>query len=95
MTTNKKVPDFETDEELEEFLEQDLTSYMDDIKSWEKVQFVFDKPHLSDLPKDKSVTMRWPEALLDKVKEKAETQGINYQKYIRRVVEASLRQVPK
>jgi predicted DNA binding CopG/RHH family protein len=42
------------------------------------------------LPKDKKVNLRFPEPLLEAVKQRAKKEGISYQKYIRRAVEESL-----
>lgn len=43
----KKVPEFKSDKEAEDFLEQDLTDYTD-LKKFTKVNFEF-------LPKDKKL----------------------------------------
>jgi predicted DNA binding CopG/RHH family protein len=78
----KKVPEFKSDKEAEDFLEQDLTDYID-LKKFSKVNFEF-------LPKDKKVNLRFPEPLLEVIKQRAEREGISYQKYIRRAIEESL-----
>jgi len=78
----KKVPEFKSDKEAEDFLEHDLTDYID-LKNFSLVNFEF-------LPKDKKVNLRFPEPLLEAVKQKAKREGISYQKYIRRTVEESL-----
>ena len=78
----KKVPELKSDKEAEEFLEQDLTDYID-LKNFNQVSFEF-------LPKTKKVNIRFPEQLLDAVRQKAKHEGMSYQKYIRRAVEESL-----
>ena len=78
----KKIPTFKSDKEAEEFLEQDLTDYIS-RENFQKVQFEF-------LPKTKQVNLRFPEKLLTAVQKKAKKEGIPYQKYIRKAVEASL-----
>ncbi|KMP10651.1 CopG-like domain-containing protein DNA-binding [Candidatus Nitromaritima sp. SCGC AAA799-A02] len=78
----KKVPKLKSDKEAEEFLEKDLTDYMD-LKNFQKVSFEFQ-------PKTKKVNIRFPEKLLDAVRKEAKRQGIPYQKFIRQAVEHSL-----
>ena len=72
----KKVPAFKSDEEAAEFLEQDLTDYLD-LANFTEVSFEF-------LPKTKQVNLRFPEPLLAAVRQKAKQEGISYQRYIRR-----------
>ena len=78
----KKLPKLKSDKEAEEFLEQDLTDYIDP-RSAQRVTFEF-------LPKTEKVNLRFPPELLSEVRKKANKQGISYQKYIRRAVEESL-----
>ncbi len=78
----KKIPDFKTDKEAEDFLDQDLTDYLD-MRNFQKVNFEV-------LPKDKNVNLRVSDSLLSAVKKKAKKRGISYQKYIRLVIEKSL-----
>ena len=78
----KKVPEFKSDKEAAEFLEQDLTDYLD-LANFTEVSFEF-------LPKTKQVNLRFPEPLLAAVRQKAKQEGISYQRYIRRAVEKSL-----
>jgi predicted DNA binding CopG/RHH family protein len=66
----KKVPEFKNDREAEDFLEQDLTDYMD-LKNFSQVSFEF-------LLKDKKVNLRFPEPLLEAVKRRAKKEGISY-----------------
>ena len=50
------------------------------------------KPHSFEFaPRSKQVNMRFPEALLDAVKARAAAQGMTYQRFIRRTLEAALR----
>ncbi len=78
----KKLPKFKSDKEAEQFLEQDLTDYIDPRKA-QQVTFEF-------LPKTAKVNLRFPPELLSEVRKKATKQGISYQKYIRRAIEESL-----
>lgn len=78
----KKVPKLKSDKEAEEFLEKDVTDYLN-LKNFQKVSFEFQ-------PKAKKVSIRFPEKLLEAVRKEAKRQGIPYQKYIRQAVEHSL-----
>ena len=78
----KKLPKFKSDKEIEQFLKQDLTDYIDPRKA-QRVTFEF-------LPKTEKVNLRFPPELLSEVRKKANEQGLSYQKYIRRAVEESL-----
>ena len=78
----KKIPNFKSDKEAEDFLGQDLTEYLD-LKNFNKVSFEF-------LPKDTKVNLRLASPLLEAVRKKAKSEGISYQKYIRLAVERSL-----
>ncbi len=75
----KKMPEFKNDQDAENFLDQDLSEYIDP-KNFKQVNFEF-------LPKTKKVNIRFSEALLNVVREKAEQEGISYQKFIRKAVE--------
>jgi predicted DNA binding CopG/RHH family protein len=75
----KKLPKLTTDEEAEAFVANaDLTEY--DLSEMVRVQFEFN-------PKTERVNMRVSKELLDSVKERAEKEGISYQRYIRRALE--------
>ena len=74
-----------TDEEAEAFLAQDL-SHLDYSQ--------FKRGLLEFAPKDARVNMRLPASLIAAVKAKAGAEGIPYQRYIRRVLEASLAPPP-
>jgi predicted DNA binding CopG/RHH family protein len=84
----KKLPDIKSDEELAEFMEGDLSAYLNPEK-FRPIQFSF-TPSLEDLPKTENVHVRFSKQLLQAVKQKAASKGISYQKYIRRVIENSL-----
>ena len=75
---SKQVPHFKTDEEVEAFLEQDLSDL--DFSQFKPVKFEFS-------PKAAQLNMRLPEALLDAVKTRAKEQGIPYTRYIRQLLE--------
>jgi predicted DNA binding CopG/RHH family protein len=78
----KKIPKFKSDKEVEQFLDQDLTDYIDPRKD-QRVTFEF-------LPKTEKVNLRFPPELLTAVRKKAAKKGMSYQKYIRQAVEESL-----
>lgn len=83
----KKVPRFKTDQEAEQFLERDLTDYLN-LKQFTPVTFEL-------LPKTRQVNLRFSEPLLNAVRQRAAQEGISYQKFIRRAVEGSLKKKPK
>lgn len=78
----KKFPTFKNDEEIDTFLEQDISEYIHP-GNLTKVTFEF-------LPKTERITLRVPPELLTRVKKKAKKQGMSYHKYIRQVMEESL-----
>ena len=78
----KTLPDLLTDEEAEDFVANaDLSEY--DFSGFKSV-------HFEIAPKDARVNMRLPTSLIAAVKAKAGVEGIPYQRYIRRALEASL-----
>ena len=78
----KKFPVLITDEEAEHFVETaDLTEY--DLSGFKPMRFELQ-------PKSERINMRLPKPLFDEVKARAQKEGIPYQRYIRRVLEASL-----
>jgi len=83
----KKVPRFKTDQEAEQFLNRDLTDYLN-LKNFTPVTFEL-------LPKTRQVNLRFSEPLLNAVRQRAAQEGISYQKFIRRAVEGSLKKKPK
>lgn len=79
----KTLPGLTSDEAAERFVaEADLTQF--DLSVFQPHSFEF-------APKSKQINMRFPEALLDAVKARAEAQGMTYQRFIRRTLEAALR----
>ncbi len=85
---NKQLPNIKTDDELADFMEGDLTEYLQPEKFY-PTQFTF-TASLEDLPKTENVHVRFSKQLLEAVKAKAASKGISYQKYIRRILETSL-----
>lgn len=84
----KKVPVFKTDEELEAFLEQDLTDYLHAGNFRPAQLFEFQ-------PKQKTVNLRISEGLLDAVRTSAKREGVPYQRYIRRALEKAVASGPR
>ncbi len=82
----KKFPIFKTDEEVEAFLEQDLSDY--DFSDMKPMKFEFEK-------KTAQLNMRLPGPLLDAVKTRAARRGIPYTRFIREAVELALREPGK
>lgn len=78
----KKFPDFKTDAEAENFVATaDLTKY--DISDMTPVRFELRK-------KDHAVSLRLPEALYEAVKQRAQSVGVPYQRFIRMAIENAL-----
>ena len=79
----KTLPNLISDAAAERFVDHaDLSEF--DLSAF--------KPHSFEFaPKSKQVNMRFPEALLDAVKARAAAQGMTYQRFIRRTLEAALR----
>jgi predicted DNA binding CopG/RHH family protein len=78
----KPFPVFATDQEAEDFVDTaDLSEY--DLSSFERVRFEFK-------PKTATISMRVPAELLDAVKLRAGSEGIPYQRFIRRTLEQAL-----
>ncbi|WP_208435041.1 CopG family antitoxin [Bartonella phoceensis] len=79
----KQIPVFKTDEEAENFVDTaDLTDY--DLTGFKPVHFEF-------LPKEASINIRLPQALMKALKEKAKNQAIPYTRYVRHLIEQDLR----
>jgi predicted DNA binding CopG/RHH family protein len=75
----KQLPILTTDKEAEDFIDNaDLTKY--DLSVLTPIHFEFQ-------PKERSITMRLSEPLLDAIKEEAERSGIPYQRFIRQTLE--------
>lgn len=79
----KKVPQFESDQAAEAFLEQDLSDL--DFSQFKPMHFELE-------PKSASLNMRLPAALLDAVKARAKARGIPYTRYVRMVLETDVMQ---
>jgi predicted DNA binding CopG/RHH family protein len=63
-------------------LDKDLTSLFDK-KGWKKIRFELK-------PKNKSITIRISEEMLEAIKAKAQDEGLDYQKWIRSSIEDAL-----
>jgi predicted DNA binding CopG/RHH family protein len=80
--TSRRIPEFKSNEELEAFLEQDLSDYITP-ENFKPARFEF-------LPTTRQVNLCFSEALLDAVRQRAQEKGISYQRYIRQAVERAL-----
>ena len=79
----KKFPDFKTDAEAEAFVESaDLSEY--DFSGMVPMRFELKR-------KDKSISLRLPEELLDVVRINAQRVGIPYQRFMRLAIERAVR----
>ena len=75
----KPLPILTTDKEAEAFVENiDLTQY--DFSSLTPTRFEFQ-------PKERSITMRLSEPLLEAIKQEAGRSGLPYQRFIRQALE--------
>jgi predicted DNA binding CopG/RHH family protein len=82
----KKLPELQSDDAAEEFVANaDLTDC--DLSEFRTVLFEFQ-------PKSERVNMRLPKPLLDAVKASAVEAGVPYQRFIRQVLEAAVRDPP-
>jgi predicted DNA binding CopG/RHH family protein len=77
----RKVPRFESDQEAEAFLDQDLSDL--DFSQFKPMRFELE-------PKSASLNMRLPAALLDAVKARAKARGIPYTRYVRMLLESDV-----
>ena len=78
----KKFPEFKTDAEAEEFVATaDLSEF--DFSDMKPMRFELRR-------KDKSVSLRLPEQLLDEVRNTAKRAGMPYQRFIRMAIERAL-----
>lgn len=77
--SSKKIPEFASDEELERFLDQDVSDYITP-ENFKPARFEFER-------KAARVNMRLPQPLLDAVKARARARGIPYQRFIRETLE--------
>ena len=74
----KKIPHFDSDEEVEAFLEQDLSDYLP-LVGGRKVKFVFE-------PVSKNLNLRVQPSLLNNLKKRAKKLKMPYQRYIRQIL---------
>ena len=80
----KKFPEFKTDEEVEAFVATaDLSEY--DLSDMTPMRFELRK-------KDRAVSLRLPEKLYESVKQRAQSIGIPYQRFMRMAIENALQQ---
>jgi predicted DNA binding CopG/RHH family protein len=79
----KRFPKFRNDKELEKFVKQDLSAYLDADNLF--------PPTFEFAPKTKVVNLRVSEQLLSAIKAASKSRGIPYQRYIREALEQSLR----
>jgi predicted DNA binding CopG/RHH family protein len=77
----KRIPEFKTDEELEAFIDGDLSDL--DFSQLRPVHFEFEK-------KTAQVNMRLPEALLEAVKARSAARGMPYTRFIREAIEQAI-----
>jgi len=75
----KRIPAFKTDEEAEKFVDTaDLTKF--DLSGARLIRFEFK-------PKNKTISLRLPEELLQAIQGRAKREGIPYQRLIRQALE--------
>src|SRR5437870_1204050 len=80
-TMKRKVSRMTTDQQVEAFLEQDLSDL--DFSQFKPVKFEFEN-------KAARLNMRLPATLLAAVKTRAKARGVLYTRFIREVLEAAL-----
>ena len=80
----KRIPDFQSEEEEKVFWEEnDSSTYMD----WKKAQAV----RLPNLKKStKAISLRLPEDMLERLKNRANAMDIPYQSYIKILLQKEL-----
>lgn len=81
--TKKQLPRFRTDEEVEAFLERDLSDYINS-ENFSPATFEFE-------PKEKVVNLRMSVSLFERVRDAAEKRKIPYQRYIRQALENAVK----
>lgn len=85
---SRKLPAFASDDEVETFLDQpDLSDFIA-ADRLAPTSFEF-------AAKEKTVTMRMPEALLEAVKTAAQRKGMPYQRFIRQTLEREIGRTPR
>jgi predicted DNA binding CopG/RHH family protein len=85
-TKLKKIPSFKSDRAAETFVAKaDLSGY--DLSGGEFVRFELK-------PKDKAISLRLPELLLNNVRSQAKRAGVPYQRFIRMALERAVQPKP-
>ncbi len=79
----KQLPKLKSDDDVERLLDTDLSAYLT-AENLAAVSFEFE-------PKEKVVNLRMSLGLLDKIKQAAKKKKMPYQKYIRQILELSLK----
>ena len=79
----KKLQKITTDKEAENILNEDLSDYINK-DNFKRTTFEF-------APKDKSITIRISDPLLNSVQSAAQKQGVPYQRIIRQAIEEYLK----
>ncbi|MBK8304660.1 MAG: CopG family antitoxin [Pyrinomonadaceae bacterium] len=79
----KQLPKLKSDEELEKFLENDLSAYIT-AENFTAMSFEFE-------PKEKVVNLRMSAGLLDRIKRAALQKKMPYQKFIRQSLEMAVK----
>jgi predicted DNA binding CopG/RHH family protein len=83
----KPIPTFSTDREAEDFVAKaDLTEF--ELSGGQVVRFEM-------RPKNKAVSLRLPEKLLEAVRGEARREGVPYQRFIRMAIENALHKVAR
>lgn len=78
----KKMPPLTSDKAAEEFIDKaDLTEY--DLSEFQPMYFEIE-------PKSASINIRLPKSLLKAIKNKAQSKGIPYTRYIRMLLETDI-----
>lgn len=80
---SKRLPKMKTDRAAKAALKRDLSDYISP-ENFKLTSFEFS-------PKDKSITLRVSNKLLDAVQSAAKRRGVNYQKLIREAIEQFLK----
>ncbi|MBP9674395.1 MAG: ribbon-helix-helix protein, CopG family [Bacteriovoracaceae bacterium] len=81
----KRLPIMKNDRSAKSILKKDLTKYISS-ENFKPMSFEFS-------PKDKSITLRVSNNLLEAVQAAARQRGMNYQKLIREAIESFLKTV--
>ncbi len=79
----KRLPKLKSDEDAEKFMTEDLSDYIH-AGNFSPASFEY-------APKNRSVSLRLSDALLNAIRKTSKRMGIPYQRYIRQTLEASLK----